>query len=86
MALKNHGDFILKVDNKYYHKITPYISNFFFKTSQIDTTIGKMVPLGFERFRICELFAELLHCSNISSLNITRYNSSSNGYTEDYNN
>ncbi|CAG8441877.1 11860_t:CDS:10 [Diversispora eburnea] len=34
-------------------------------SGQIDTTIGKMVPLGFERFRICELFAELLHCSNM---------------------
>ncbi|CAJ0638767.1 12410_t:CDS:10 [Entrophospora sp. SA101] len=59
-------------------------------TSQIDTTIGKMVPLGFERFRICELFAELLHCSNMSSLNVVRYDSSSNGFyelkhTEDYN-
>jgi hypothetical protein len=27
-------------------------------------------PLGFERLKICELFAELLHCSNMSSLNI----------------
>lgn len=26
-------------------------------------------PLGFERFKICELVAELLHCSNISLLN-----------------
>lgn len=28
------------------------------------------VPLGFERLKICELFAELLHCSNMSSLNV----------------
>lgn len=28
------------------------------------------IPLGFERLKICELFAELLHCSNMSSLNI----------------
>lgn len=27
-------------------------------------------PLGFERLKICELFAELLHCSNMSSLNV----------------
>jgi hypothetical protein len=26
-------------------------------------------PLGFERFKICELIAELLHCSNIGLLN-----------------
>lgn len=30
-------------------------------------------PLGFERLKICELFAELLHCSNMSSLNIIQY-------------
>ncbi|KAI7867052.1 SIT4 phosphatase-associated protein-domain-containing protein [Mucor mucedo] len=30
------------------------------------------IPLGFERLKICELFAELLHCSNMSSLNITK--------------
>jgi serine/threonine-protein phosphatase 6 regulatory subunit 3 len=28
------------------------------------------IPLGFERLKICELFAELLHCSNMSSLNM----------------
>ncbi|KAI8064073.1 SIT4 phosphatase-associated protein-domain-containing protein [Thamnidium elegans] len=28
------------------------------------------IPLGFERLKICELFAELLHCSNMSSLNV----------------
>lgn len=28
------------------------------------------VPLGFERLKICELLAELLHCSNMSSLNV----------------
>lgn len=26
-------------------------------------------PLGFERFKVCELIAELLHCSNIALLN-----------------
>ncbi|KAI8369972.1 SIT4 phosphatase-associated protein-domain-containing protein [Blakeslea trispora] len=35
----------------------------------IHTTIGEMEPLGFERLKICELFAELLHCSNMSNLN-----------------
>lgn len=32
------------------------------------TSFGKIKPLGFERFRICELYAELLHCSNMSLL------------------
>lgn len=48
-----------------------------------------MVPLGFERFRICELFAELLHCSNMSLLNTIRHDTSTNGFFElkhDYNN
>ncbi|CAG8442666.1 6534_t:CDS:10 [Ambispora leptoticha] len=48
-------------------------------TKPIETTIGKMVPLGFERFRICELFAELIHCSNMSLMNTIRPESSSNG-------
>lgn len=30
---------------------------------------GEVKPLGFERFRICELYAELLHCSNMNLLN-----------------
>ncbi|CAO3699522.1 unnamed protein product [Rhizopus microsporus] len=35
----------------------------------IRTTLGEIEPLGFERLKICELFAELLHCSNMSNLN-----------------
>ncbi|CAG8554022.1 7751_t:CDS:10, partial [Acaulospora colombiana] len=50
--------------------------------SVIDTTIGKMVPLGFERFKICELFAELLHCSNMRLLNVVRPEISTNGFYE----
>ncbi|KAG8985982.1 hypothetical protein FRB90_004323 [Tulasnella sp. 427] len=33
------------------------------------TTTGPVVPLTFERFRICELYAEVLHCSNMALLN-----------------
>ena len=33
------------------------------------TTIGLLTPLTFERYRICELYGELLHCSNMSLLN-----------------
>ncbi|KAG0756590.1 hypothetical protein G6F29_011303 [Rhizopus arrhizus] len=35
----------------------------------VRTTLGDIEPLGFERLKICELFAELLHCSNMSNLN-----------------
>ena len=33
------------------------------------TSLGPIPPLTFERYRICELYAELLHCSNMSLLN-----------------
>ncbi|ESK85608.1 phosphatase associated protein [Moniliophthora roreri MCA 2997] len=33
------------------------------------TTVGTVMPLTFERLRIVELFAEMLHCSNMSLLN-----------------
>ncbi|ORX98993.1 SAPS-domain-containing protein [Basidiobolus meristosporus CBS 931.73] len=32
----------------------------------IDTTVGKVKPLGFERLKVCELYAELLHCANVN--------------------
>ncbi|KAI0362567.1 SAPS-domain-containing protein [Trametes cingulata] len=35
----------------------------------VHTTVGALPPLTFERYRICELYAELLHCSNMSLLN-----------------
>ncbi|KAL1920839.1 uncharacterized protein VTP21DRAFT_11474 [Calcarisporiella thermophila] len=35
----------------------------------IKLTVGEMIPLGFERLKICELFAELLHCSNMTVVN-----------------
>ncbi|KAJ2910350.1 sporulation-induced protein, partial [Coemansia aciculifera] len=38
-------------------------------TKPVPTTQGMREPLGFERLRICELFAELLHCSNMPRLN-----------------
>ncbi|KAG0279590.1 hypothetical protein BGZ95_000788 [Linnemannia exigua] len=38
-------------------------------TGPIATSIGSQIPLGFERLKICEMFAELLHCSNMAVLN-----------------
>ncbi|KAH7915316.1 SIT4 phosphatase-associated protein-domain-containing protein [Hygrophoropsis aurantiaca] len=35
----------------------------------VSTTVGSIAPLTFERYRICELYAELLHCSNMALLN-----------------
>lgn len=35
----------------------------------LKTPFGEIEPLGFERFKICELIAELLHCSNMALLN-----------------
>lgn len=35
----------------------------------MQSTVGSLHPLTFERYRICELYAELLHCSNMSLLN-----------------
>ncbi|KAK5989482.1 Extragenic suppressor of kinetochore protein 1 [Cladobotryum mycophilum] len=38
----------------------------------LDSTFGeKLEPLGFDRFKTCELMAELLHCSNMGLLNET---------------
>lgn len=38
-------------------------------TETMQMPFGTIQPLGFERFRICELYAELLHCSNMGLLN-----------------
>ncbi|KAK9470843.1 SIT4 phosphatase-associated protein-domain-containing protein [Dipodascopsis tothii] len=38
-------------------------------TERMGTSFGVIEPLGFERFKICELVAELLHCSNMALLN-----------------
>lgn len=40
------------------------------KTSSLKTSFDDSIePLGFERFKICELIAELLHCSNMALMN-----------------
>ncbi|KAJ7154198.1 SIT4 phosphatase-associated protein-domain-containing protein, partial [Mycena filopes] len=37
----------------------------------ISTTVGTLTPLTFERYRIAELLAEMLHCSSMALLNRT---------------
>jgi SIT4-associating protein SAP185/190 len=40
------------------------------KKRELKTAFGKEIePLGFDRFKTCELMAELLHCSNMALLN-----------------
>ncbi|TKW53945.1 Extragenic suppressor of kinetochore protein 1 [Colletotrichum tanaceti] len=40
------------------------------KKQRLGSTFGdKIEPLGFDRFKTCELMAELLHCSNMGLLN-----------------
>ncbi|KAI1433992.1 SAPS-domain-containing protein [Xylaria sp. CBS 124048] len=40
------------------------------QNQRLDSTFGdKIEPLGFDRFKTCELMAELLHCSNMALLN-----------------
>ncbi|AJS53828.1 Sap190p [Saccharomyces cerevisiae YJM1460] len=39
------------------------------KLPLMEMPFGNIEPLGFERFKICELIAELLHCSNMTLLN-----------------
>jgi SIT4-associating protein SAP185/190 len=40
------------------------------RNTRLDSTFGeKIEPLGFDRFKTCELMAELLHCSNMGLLN-----------------
>ncbi|CAJ2510585.1 Uu.00g062100.m01.CDS01 [Anthostomella pinea] len=40
------------------------------KKKRLDSTFGDQIePLGFDRFKTCELMAELLHCSNMALLN-----------------
>ncbi|TRM61242.1 SIT4 phosphatase-associated protein-domain-containing protein [Schizophyllum amplum] len=38
-------------------------------TGPVNTTVGAIQPLTLERYRVIELFAELLHCSNMTLLN-----------------
>jgi serine/threonine-protein phosphatase 6 regulatory subunit 3 len=40
-----------------------------FQSGPISTTVGVITPLTLERYRICELLAELIHCSNMALLN-----------------
>ncbi|KAI0005944.1 SIT4 phosphatase-associated protein-domain-containing protein [Russula compacta] len=51
------------------HELRPYLLKPRSSDGNISTTVGSITPLTFERYRICELYAELLHCSNMFLLN-----------------
>jgi SIT4-associating protein SAP185/190 len=58
---------LIKIFQKKIPEFTKLLKNS--KTPDLETPFGKIEPLGFERFKICELIAELLHCSNMGLLN-----------------
>ncbi|KAK0211682.1 SIT4 phosphatase-associated protein-domain-containing protein [Armillaria fumosa] len=60
---------VLEIMNDSLHTFLDYLKSPRSSTGPVGTTVGMVVPLTFERFRICEMIAELLHCSNMSLLN-----------------
>lgn len=58
---------LIKVFSKHVPKFAKLLNDT--KLPDMDTPFGSIEPLGFERFKICELIAELLHCSNMGLLN-----------------
>lgn len=59
---------------KIFSDAIPLFTEMLQKTSNemLETPFGTIEPLGFERFKICELIAELIHCSNMQLLNEKR--------------
>jgi SIT4-associating protein SAP185/190 len=52
------------------HTITSGDSTITVKRKELQVAFGTSIePLGFDRFKTCELMAELLHCSNMGLLN-----------------
>ena len=52
------------------HTVASGDSTITIKRKELAVAFGsKIEPLGFDRFKTCELMAELLHCSNMSLLN-----------------
>lgn len=52
------------------HNVLDGDKNIKVKRKELSVAFGtKIEPLGFDRFKTCELMAELLHCSNMGLLN-----------------
>ncbi len=50
-------------------KILPELCRVKVSSKDFRTPFGVIEPLGMDRFKVCELVAELLHCSNMALLN-----------------
>lgn len=62
-----HLTYLVKLFAKYMPDFEKLLSGN--KLPLLKTPFGEIEPLGFEKFKICELIAELLHCSNMTLLN-----------------
>ncbi|PPQ89434.1 hypothetical protein CVT25_012813, partial [Psilocybe cyanescens] len=60
---------MLEVLSSRLHEFQKYLKSPRSLQGPISTTVGRMTPFTLERYRIVELYAELLHCSNMSLLN-----------------
>ena len=69
MFAKHVPDFMALILNSK-HTVTEGDRTIYKERAQLDSAWGtKIEPLGFDRFKTCELMAELLHCSNMGLLN-----------------
>ncbi|EIN06991.1 SAPS-domain-containing protein [Punctularia strigosozonata HHB-11173 SS5] len=64
-----HLGAVLEIISEHLEKFQRLLRNPRSSKGTMLTTVGPIVPFTFERFRICELYAELLHCSNMAILN-----------------
>ncbi|CCK69266.1 Sap190p KNAG_0C01530 [Huiozyma naganishii CBS 8797] len=62
-----HLTYLIKIFAQYMPQFAKLLESL--KRTGMLTPFGSIEPLGFERFKICELVAELLHCSNMTLLN-----------------
>lgn len=61
---------LLRLFAEHVPKFGSLIMNAPVQRARLESTFGdKIEPLGFDRFKTCELMAELLHCSNMGLLN-----------------
>ncbi|KAL6171025.1 sporulation-induced protein [Exserohilum turcicum] len=66
----NHIPHFMELVNSSSQVVTETDGTITKKKRELKTAFGdKIEPLGFDRFKTCELMAELLHCSNMALLN-----------------
>ncbi|OLY81196.1 Extragenic suppressor of kinetochore protein 1 [Smittium mucronatum] len=72
---------MLKAISKNVDKLVGLLLNPRSSRDPIPSTIGNQIPLGFERLRVTELLAEVLHCSKMLAFNVKYEDSESNSTT-----